>query len=144
MKHPFIYFGYCTWTMYSLNLVISLKFWSNIWPISCQSRKHFAIFLQFLISNFSFFLYIYLFIYLFLFYFFLFFIFYFFYLGWGFVRNWVIRGIQWMVCWWVLVHSGPKECKKNTHSLAFAHTSSLGEWRIKQLRPMGWVGGWQN
>jgi hypothetical protein len=23
-----------------------------------------------------------------------------------FIHNWVIRGIQWMVCWWVLVHGG--------------------------------------
>jgi hypothetical protein len=35
------------------------------------------------------------------------------YQGWNqiltqlrFIHNWVIRGIQWMVCWWVLVHCG--------------------------------------
>jgi hypothetical protein len=25
-----------------------------------------------------------------------------------FIHNWVITGIQWLVCWWVLVHCGPK------------------------------------
>ncbi len=24
-----------------------------------------------------------------------------------FIHNWIITGIQWMVCWWVLVHCGP-------------------------------------
>ncbi len=25
-----------------------------------------------------------------------------------FIHNWVITDIQWMVCWWVLVHCGPQ------------------------------------
>jgi hypothetical protein len=24
-----------------------------------------------------------------------------------FIHNWVLTGIQWMVCWWVLIHCGP-------------------------------------
>ncbi len=27
-------------------------------------------------------------------------------LTWHFIHNWVIKAFQWIICWWLLVHSG--------------------------------------
>jgi len=127
LKHPFFSFFLATVLEPCIrNLVIFfLKFWwSNILAISLQiSKNTLQFFLQFLISNFSFFLFFFLKI----------------YLGWGFIRNWVISGIQWMVCWWMLVHFGPKESEKHTQ---LAHTWTFGEWRINNsVQSGGCMGG---
>jgi hypothetical protein len=39
-----------------------------------------------------------------------------------FIQNWVITGIQWMVHWQVLVHSGPKQATYNMHDKDFVIT----------------------
>jgi hypothetical protein len=135
------------WLLY-LNHVFFQIWWFffNFGPIFClflaNLKNTLQFFLQFFNFKFLFFPYIFFYFFIFLFLFLFFKIL--FSLGWGFIHNWVIRGIQWMVCWWMLVHSGPKECEKHTHthSPAFAHTSSLGEWRINNSVQSGaWVGG---
>jgi hypothetical protein len=42
-----------------------------------------------------------------------------------FIHNWVIMGIQWMMCWWVLVHYGPLSFSGHLKDM-------LSRWGVKR------------